>query len=59
MAVRKQLNILVDADLRDALAELAEHHGKKFGEFIEDILRREVARERGAVIEAQALPARA
>jgi len=57
MAVRKQLNVLVDADLRDALADLAEKEGKKFGEFIEDILRREVARHRGEVIEAQALPA--
>lgn len=56
MSEPKQLNVWIDGDLKDALSERAEREGKKLKELVEHILRQDVARERGEIIEQQSLP---
>lgn len=56
MSEPKQLNVWIDSDLKDALSERAEREGKKLKELVEHILRQDVARERGEIIEQQSLP---
>lgn len=56
MSESKQLNVWIDGDLKDALTERAEREGKKLKELVEHILRQDIARERGEIIEQQSLP---
>jgi hypothetical protein len=56
MSEPKQLNVWIDGDLKDALSARAEREGKKLKELVEHILRQDVARERGEIIEQQSLP---
>src|SRR6266566_7366588 len=52
----KQLNVWIDADLKDTLTERADREGKTMKDLVEGILRQDVARERGEMIEQQSLP---
>jgi hypothetical protein len=51
-----QLNVWIDGDLKVALAERAKREGKTLTDLVEGILQQDVARERGEIIEQQALP---
>ncbi len=52
----KQLNVWIDSDLKDALAERAKREKKSVTDLTEDILRQDMARQNGEIIEQQALP---
>jgi uncharacterized protein YqeY len=52
----KQLNVWIDGDLKDALAERAKREKKSVTDLTEDILRQDMARQNGEVIEQQSLP---
>lgn len=52
----KQLNVWIDGDLKDTLAERAQQEKKSMKDLVEDILTHDMARYRGEIIEQQALP---
>ena len=52
----KQLNVWIDSDLKDALAERAKREKKSVTDLTEDILLQDMARQNGEMIEQQALP---
>ena len=52
----KQLNVWIDSDLKDALAERAKREKTSVTDLTEDILRQDMARQNGEVIEQQSLP---
>ncbi len=52
----KQLNVWIDSNLKDALAERAKREKKSVTDLTEDILRQDMARQNGEIIEQQALP---
>ena len=52
----KQLNVWIDSDLKDALAQRAKREKTSVTDLTEDILRQDMARQNGEIIEQQALP---
>ncbi len=52
----KQLNVWIDSHLKDALAERAKQEKRSLTDLTEAILRQDMARKTGEVIEQQALP---
>jgi hypothetical protein len=52
----KQLNVWIDSDLKNALAERAKREKTSVTDLTEDILRQDMARQNGEVIEQQSLP---
>lgn len=52
----KQLNVWIDSSLKDALTERAKREKKSVTDLTEDILRQDMARQNGEVIEQQSLP---
>ncbi len=52
----KQLNVWIDSDLKDALTERAKREKTSVTDLTEDILRQDMARQNGEIIEQQALP---
>ena len=52
----KQLNVWIDSDLKVALAERAKREKKSVTDLTEEILRQDMARQNGEIIEQQALP---
>jgi uncharacterized protein YprB with RNaseH-like and TPR domain len=51
VVMEKQLNVWIDGDIKDALANRAQREGKSLKELIEGILRQDVVRQNGERIE--------
>ena len=54
--MEKQLNVWIDGDLKDALAVRAEEEQTTMKYLVEGILRQDMARTRGEIMEQQAMP---
>src|SRR5258708_17270727 len=54
--MEKQLNVWIDGDLKQALAERAEGEGRALTNLVEGILQQDMARVRGEIMEQQAMP---